>query len=280
MIGSQGRAGESMYHLRMSSPQALKPARIPPDLALQEAATPELVRRLTLEIGRPYDWPSSRWGEDRWSSYLARDDLRHWVAVRAGQPVGLASLAFTATTVDLDTFGLTPAHVGAGLGGAFLTLAVLQACREVPTAHAVTLHTSSQDHPHALRNYERRGFTVFRVELPPVIETDQLELAEDVLAHARGEFARYDDAGYELGGAYGRSLSEARAPELEEMRVGHWWQGEHEIHVVDADRGLQLVYRDRALAYPVLHPVEAFAQAVAHRQVELDGPAVHYGGWH
>jgi GNAT superfamily N-acetyltransferase len=278
-----GRPGETLYYLQMRTPTALQPPkRMPLDLVLQETTSPELVRRLTLEIGTPYDWPSSRWDDARWSSYLSRDDLRHWLAVRNGTPVGLASLCFgPPALVELDTFGLPPRHIGAGLGGAFLTMVVQQAWRELPTANAMMLETSSRDHPHALRNYERRGFHVHRVQLPAATDTDQVELAADVLAHARAEFARYDEAGYELGGPYGNPLSEGREPELHELKLGHWWQGsEDEVHVVDAGRGLQLVYRNGQLAYPVLHPIERFHQAVAHQDVELEGSVMHYGGWH
>jgi GNAT superfamily N-acetyltransferase len=274
------RAGETLYSLQLLSLADLVPARRETDLGVVEEHDPECIRRTTLAIGSPLDWPTQHWDDQQWDAYLQRDDLHHWVALEQGDVVGLASLRLGPREVEIDTFGLLPEHTGRGLGGDFLCRVVRLAWQVVPAAHRVWLHTSSADHPAALRNYESRGFRVFRVRLPPVSETDQLELAADVVAHARSEFARYDQYGYELGLPHGSPLSEGREPELHEIRLGHWWQGEHEIHVVDAGRGLQLVYRNRDLAYPVLHPIERFAQAVAHRQVELHGPAVHYGGWH
>ncbi|MFG1916756.1 hypothetical protein [Micromonospora sp. NPDC048898] len=34
-----------------------------------------------------------------------------------------------------------------------------------PAVRRVWLHTSSLDHPNALRNYQRRGLTVYRTEV-------------------------------------------------------------------------------------------------------------------
>jgi GNAT superfamily N-acetyltransferase len=65
-------------------------------------------------------------------------------------------------------FGLVPEFVGRGFGGALLTFAVelawdLEAVG-APAIRRVWLHTSSRDHPHALRNYEARGFRPYRTE--------------------------------------------------------------------------------------------------------------------
>jgi GNAT superfamily N-acetyltransferase len=93
---------------------------------------------------------------------MRREGLRHWTAERGGDVVGLASLRFDHDEVELDTFGLIPRHVGTGLGRAFLTLVIDLAWREAPDARRLWLHTSSADHPHALRNYRRRGFRLYK----------------------------------------------------------------------------------------------------------------------
>ena len=64
-------------------------------------------------------------------------------------------------STEIAYFGLLPAFIGRGLGGALLTEAVRRPGRR-PTR--VWLHTSSLDHPAALANYVARGFTVTRVE--------------------------------------------------------------------------------------------------------------------
>ncbi len=65
-------------------------------------------------------------------------------------------------------FGLVPEFMGKGFGGAFLTRATETAWKLMSHGSGLTkrvwVQTSSGDHPHALPNYERRGFRVFRVE--------------------------------------------------------------------------------------------------------------------
>lgn len=161
------RSNETLYYLETRTPAQIRPARfLPTDLTLVEQRDHDVVRDLTLAIGRPYDWPSQHWDDRRWTNHLRRDDLRHWTAERGGELLGLASLRFGPGEVELDTFGLVPEQVGNGLGAAFLTLVARLAWREAPTAHRFWLHTSSADHPNALRNYLRRGFRLYRTVSP------------------------------------------------------------------------------------------------------------------
>ena len=161
------RTGETLFYLEMREPSDLpQRPQSASSLQLVERTDLETVRRVTLAIGAPYEWPSLGWPTSRWTDYLARDDLRHWTVELDGEQVGLVSLRFAPDEVEIDTFGLVPAHVGRGLGGEFLTLATALAWRECPQARRVWLHTSSHDHPHALVNYERHGFRLYRTVLP------------------------------------------------------------------------------------------------------------------
>ncbi|MFI6066786.1 GNAT family N-acetyltransferase [Micromonospora sp. NPDC051227] len=163
------RAGETLYHLEMRSPDDVQASRpLPADVTLSEQRDPLLIRAVTLSIGQPYDWPSQHWNDSRWADHLNRHNLRHWTVQRAGDILGLASLRFDQAEVELDTFGLVPRHVGTGLGGPFLALVAELAWREAPQTERLWLHTSSADHPYALRNYLARGFRQYR----PVLPTD------------------------------------------------------------------------------------------------------------
>ena len=156
-----------MYYLEMRAATQVRPALdVPAGLVLLAQPDPVAVRDVTLAIGRPYDWPSQHWDATRWSEYLGRPDLRHWSAQLVGQAVGLASLRFDVDEVELDTFGLVPEHVGQGLGLAFLTLVAQLAWRKAPDARRVWLHTSSQDHPRALKIYQRCGFRLYATVKP------------------------------------------------------------------------------------------------------------------
>jgi GNAT superfamily N-acetyltransferase len=50
---------------------------------------------------------------------------------------------------------------GKGLGSAMLSFAVAQAWSRTNTTR-VWLHTCTEDHPHALANYQKRGFRLFK----------------------------------------------------------------------------------------------------------------------
>jgi GNAT superfamily N-acetyltransferase len=161
------RSDETLYHLEIRSQADVQPEQpVPADLVLIEQRSLGVVREATLAIGQPYDWPSQHWDDRRWADYMRREGLRHWTAERGGDVVGLASLRFEHDEVELDTFGLIPRHVGTGLGRAFLTLVIDLVWREAPDARRLWLHTSSADHPHALRNYRRRGFRLYKTTGP------------------------------------------------------------------------------------------------------------------
>ncbi len=151
---------EELTYLHMLSPADLRAAREPAvDVRLveQDARSPE-IRRLTLGIGTCHQWPSQQWTDEQWRRYLERPHLRHWAAVVDGSHAGMLSLDVPPTgEVEIDTFGLLPSYVGRGIGGHFLTLGVRLAWAVTGTSR-IWLHTSSLDHPHALPNYEARGF--------------------------------------------------------------------------------------------------------------------------
>jgi GNAT superfamily N-acetyltransferase len=86
-----------------------------------------------------------------------------WVARHGDEPAGYFELRTCEDrSVEIAYFGLLPPFVGRGLGGSLLTSAVRVAWSFAPTR--VWLHTSSLDHPAALPNYLKRGFTITRVE--------------------------------------------------------------------------------------------------------------------
>ncbi|MGV9293843.1 GNAT family N-acetyltransferase [Amycolatopsis sp. NPDC003676] len=118
------------------------------------------VRTLTLAVGRDFSWPSQQWDHQQWRSYLDDRTLRHWAGVIGGEAIGLLSLNLQdAPEIEIDSFGLLAEHIGQGLGGLFLTEA-LRMTWALP-ARRIWLHTSSDDHPHALANYLARGFRSF-----------------------------------------------------------------------------------------------------------------------
>lgn len=167
-----------MSHLRtyveMRSPASLVPGRPVDDLALTPIDDdPELIKQLERRIGAPYGWKSATRSNDEWAEILADPLRRRWAVRHGAAAVGLVELAPRAdpgetrsdTEVEIVTFGLVPEAVGQGLGGHALTLAIRQAWNLHANVHRIWLHTSSQDHPNALRNYQARGLCAYRTDM-------------------------------------------------------------------------------------------------------------------
>jgi RimJ/RimL family protein N-acetyltransferase len=167
---------QTITYLEMTAPDELVPGRLPPEpmnLERVDAASADRFRSTVLRIGEPHDWttPSGR-SEDQWRERLARPDVLAWIARVRDEVVGAIELELQREgDVEITMFGLVPEMVGRGFGGHLLTLATQLGWDARlpgdPPNRRVWLHTSSLDHPHALTNYERRGFRVFRSERRP-----------------------------------------------------------------------------------------------------------------
>ncbi|SHN04509.1 GNAT family N-acetyltransferase [Cryptosporangium aurantiacum] len=169
-----------MSHLRtyveMTSPEELVPGREVDDVKLTPIDDDhELIKDLERRIGAPYGWKSATRPDEEWTGILADPLRRRWAVRHHGEPVGLVELAPRAdpgdgrseTEVEIVTFGLVPEVVGQGLGGHALTLGLRQAWSLHDDVRRVWLHTSTQDHPNALRNYQARGLRPYRTEERP-----------------------------------------------------------------------------------------------------------------
>jgi GNAT superfamily N-acetyltransferase len=160
-------------HLEMTGPDRLVPPRgTAVELPLREVGVDDLalVRDLHDWVAGPYGWQSLSWTTDRWRECLTRPGVRTWLPVVAGREAGLALLqSQPGGHVEIDFFGLTPDHVGRGLGGPFLAEVTRRAWGmapvDAPAVRRVWLRTSSHDHPHARAAYEARGYRLVHTEL-------------------------------------------------------------------------------------------------------------------
>jgi len=164
---------ETISFLEMTAPTDLVPARASSGtLVLRDVATSDaaVVRETYARVGEPLGWAGRMaWSDDRWRRELGADGVRAWIALLGEDVAGLVELDATANgDVGIVVLGLAPEFVGRGLGAELLTEAVRRAWAfEGPNgerARRVWVQTSSADHPHALPNYEARGFRVFRTE--------------------------------------------------------------------------------------------------------------------
>lgn len=139
-----------------------------------ELPSPALNRFLYTAVGARYAWYSRlSWDYARWMQYLS-GPVETWVAYVQGTPAGYFELEHQAQgSTEIAFFGLLPGFVGRGMGGQLLTDTIARAWDAGATR--VWVHTCDLDHPQALRNYQARGFRVFKVE------TDVQELPDGEL---------------------------------------------------------------------------------------------------
>jgi GNAT superfamily N-acetyltransferase len=164
------------WYLEMLAPAQLRPAARPSEHACvlrAEVPSPELSRFLYTAVGGAWYWIDRlSWNFDRWQTYLERQEVETWLLLASGTPAGYVELEAQAeANVEIAYFGLLPRFVGQGLGGYLLSEGVAHAWAR--GACRVWVHTCSLDGPHALANYQARGFQIYdrqtqQVDLPAV----------------------------------------------------------------------------------------------------------------
>lgn len=170
----------TVWSLEQTSPADLSPASAAPagvTVTRAETPLPEFSRFLYTAVGGDVRW-TDRLGLTyaQWQEILGRPAGETWVAYENGTPAGFIELdAQEDGAVEIAYFGLIPAFRGRRIGGHLLSYGVARAWDlaerhpdRTPTKR-VWLHTCSDDGPHAMDNYLRRGFRLFdtRTEQEP-----------------------------------------------------------------------------------------------------------------
>jgi GNAT superfamily N-acetyltransferase len=151
----------------MRDRRALQPATLPdPSIRVEEVhdCPPSFWRYLYTEVGRAYHWVDRLpWSDDEIRAYLQDPAVSLWLMTVGGSPAGYFELRRDRLNgTEIVYFGLLPEFTGRGLGGHMLTAAAQAAWAQ--GAARVWLHTNTMDHPSALPNYLKRGFTAFHSE--------------------------------------------------------------------------------------------------------------------
>ncbi len=155
-------------YLELATPAQFRPALGDfPDVVIErvERPTPELYRFCYRTVGEAYHWRDRwDWSDEEIRAHLARPEITLHVARRNGILAGWYELRRVPEdgSVEIAYFGLAPGAIGQGLGKHVLSCAVRDAWAVGPSR--VWLHTCTLDHPHALANYEKRGFAAYRTE--------------------------------------------------------------------------------------------------------------------
>jgi GNAT superfamily N-acetyltransferase len=159
--------------LQMTAPPGLRihAPRHAGRLMLLHAPKPPVgfYRYLYEAVGKPWIWVNRRRSTDAELAAIIHDDrLEIYVLHVDGAPAGYAEIdRRKGTHADLAYFGLTPDFIGRGLGAWFLNEAIGLCWSKQPKL--VTVQTCTLDHPRALANYQRCGFTPVRQEQAEVL---------------------------------------------------------------------------------------------------------------
>jgi GNAT superfamily N-acetyltransferase len=163
-MGPVTRVGVTVTFLRMDQAPTSAVASLGPEFQIVRAHAPSVpfYRYLYNTVGADYLWWLRRTTPDHELAALLRDKA---VAIHTlyakGEPAGFFELdARTWPDINLSYFGLMPGIIGHGTGFAFLRSAVDEVWRLGATG--MTVNTCTADHPRALPNYLRAGFSIVR----------------------------------------------------------------------------------------------------------------------
>jgi GNAT superfamily N-acetyltransferase len=151
----------------MHSPDELRPAMIDDrQFEIKKILEPDwkLNQKLYIDVGAQWQWIDKLiWSDDQWREYVERTQLQTFLLYYNEIIAGYYELQFDEKNdVEIAYFGLLPAFIGRGFGGALLTSAISEAWKL--GAKRVWVHTCSLDHPAALKNYLARGMKIYRTE--------------------------------------------------------------------------------------------------------------------
>jgi GNAT superfamily N-acetyltransferase len=138
-------------------------------LAVVHARKPPVAyyRFLYQAVGRDWQWTRrNRWTDAELAAVIHHPLNEVHVLMADGVPAGFAELDRRKPgEVELVQFGLMAEFIGQGLGKYFLQWTIDRAWGYQPTR--LWLHTCTLDHPAALPNYLKAGFSIYKEEENP-----------------------------------------------------------------------------------------------------------------
>jgi GNAT superfamily N-acetyltransferase len=152
----------TVWNLEMTDPSLVRPAGEPDidvQLMVADRPAPQLSKWMYELVGGRWHWVDRLgWSDEQWRRWVDRPEHHLVTAWIDGAPAGYFELEEQPPSVELVHLGLTPEFIGNGLGGWLLNKA-LERAWAIPGTRRVWLHTCSLDGPHAVANYEARGFS-------------------------------------------------------------------------------------------------------------------------
>ena len=133
------------------------------------APTVEFYRFLYHSVGEQLRWRDRLiMSEAELQAVLAKSGTSVHVLYVGENMAGYVELVCEGCATEIAYFGLFPAYQGMGLGKHLLSYGIEQAWQ--PGVEKVWLHTCNLDSPHALDNYLKRGFFIYKLHQYPMPE--------------------------------------------------------------------------------------------------------------
>ncbi|HUY35960.1 MAG TPA: GNAT family N-acetyltransferase [Pirellulales bacterium] len=155
------------YYVEMFAPpeRAVSPAKQGFAVVYAKRPTIGYYRFLYDAVGNDWNWQSrKKLSGDALATIIhdPRNELH--VLFLEGVPAGFVELDRRVEgEIEISQFGLLPEFIGQGWGEIFLRWAVDKAWSYGPKR--LWLHTCTKDHPVALPNYLKAGFTIYKEEV-------------------------------------------------------------------------------------------------------------------
>src|ERR1043166_3443494 len=157
----------TVYYLEMRAPshRCVPAPRAGLTVVHVEAPTVPYYRSLYDAVGKEFHWLSRRkMSDDALAATLGDPRNEMHVLHVDGTPAGFAELdRRQPEDIELVQFGLIRQFIGQGLGKWFLQWTIDKAWSFGP--RRFWLHTCTLDHPHALPNYTKAGFVLYKQEM-------------------------------------------------------------------------------------------------------------------
>ena len=165
-MSTQGVRGIKVWYLEITEEEEFIPSEVVTNLSLEPTDDAAINTQFYREVGGDWQWVDRlNWTDNQWEKWVSRENLRTWVAHLGAEAAGYVEMEIQeGGNIEIVYFGLLPLMIGKGLGGGVLSLAIREAWK-IKGTQRVWLHTCSEDHPHALGNYEKRGFRLFKTEV-------------------------------------------------------------------------------------------------------------------
>ena len=158
-------------YLEMTSPASFVPAFVQAaDIEIVKMEMPDLgfYKFLYQSVGEEWAWRDRLMiSNAELRQILASEQTQVHVLYVSGSPGGYVELfRHEDESVEIAYFGLRRDYMGRGLGKHLLSYGVARAWEM--NAARVWLHTCNLDGPHALANYQKRGFRICKVIKEPM----------------------------------------------------------------------------------------------------------------